>query len=641
MQKSGLTSQTQASHNQALQTSISKIPIPRISISQALISGSSASEVLSTEVSSTQNPNPILEVLTDTELREGFFSPTGLLFVACIGGLIWGAWSSGGLFGQGNRQKLARARWAGNKEKGAARNLACSQMEGRKHNRVALFVSRCKVEKPLKVGDKYLIQIPKSKDRLYFPDVQRGVIVCGAPGSGKTYSLINPLLRSAINQGFPIILYDLKYFQLKSGTASAQGQSAKLAGYAIEWGYEVKVVAPGFGESCAVNLLDFLKDETDGAMARQIAIVLNKNMNLGGDKSTNPFFTNARDLLTQAIFQLAKATRYPDLLMCFAILSLDNLIVRLQNADLNPWTRAAFSQFLSVSHSPETAANIVGTTLGLFTRFIIPELLSTFCGTTNLSFDLKERQLVIFATDDEKRDVVSPLIASVLHLLATHNLATPRSTPLILALDELPTIYLPSLPSWLNQKRENGLVAILGLQNLSQLEETYGKETAETIFTGCVTKAFFNAGSSTAAKKYSDYLGDEEVCNTKKNKKRDAKGGRNTDTSDEFNRRPMFEVAQFNTLPEGKAVIISPGFRSGQEATLPLLAKIKLSPKVEDELEAESIAAWYKYQQKLSEQSQIKAITEVDLNLRTQEAERLFPLLTKEEIQAKKRFTEI
>jgi type IV secretory pathway TraG/TraD family ATPase VirD4 len=635
MKKFGLTSQTQAS-----QTSISKFSISQTSISRLSISKVSTS---TTQVSNTPHPNSVLEVLTDSGLVDAFLSPLGATLLICIGGLVWANLSNGGLFGKGNRQKLARARWAGNKEKNTARQTACEQMEARKHNRVALYVSRSKVEKPLKVGDKYLIQIPKSRDRLYFPDAQRGVIVCGAPGSGKTYSLINPLLRSAIDQGFPIVLYDLKYSQVKSATAKAQGQTAKLAGYAIARGYKVTVLAPGFKESCTANLLDFLTGETDSAMARQIAIALNKNLKLSsGDSDSSGFFSNAGDLITQAIFQIAKGTRYPDILMCFAILSLDNLSVRLQNADLNLWTKAAFSQFLSVAQSPETAASIIGTALGLFTRFIIPELLPAFCRTTTLPLDLKERQLVIFATDDEKRDVVSPLIASVLHLLSTRNLAKPRTTPLILALDELPTIYLPSLPSWLNQKRENGLVSILGLQNLSQLEETYGKEQCETIFTGCVTKAFFNAGSSVAAQRYSDYLGEEEIQNTKRSRSSGGKSGASTSTSVESSKRPLFEVSQFNTLPEGKAVIISPGFRSGQEATLPLLEKIKLSQKVEDELEAESIAVWYKYQQKLVEQSQIKPITEADLELRRKEAERLFPLQTREQIEtARKKVSEI
>ncbi len=598
------------------------------------------SSSVSQESSVNPNTNPVTQLLANSGLTGILFSPLGLILLICIGGLIWAASSSG--TGKGNKHKLARARWAGEREKKQARKDACSQMEKRKHNEVSLFISSTKVDIPIKIGSKYLIKIPASKSRLYFPDVQRGVLVCGATGSGKTFSMINPMLRSAIDQGFAIVLYDLKYSQLKSGTAKdTLGQSAKLAGYALERDYKVSVLAPGFKESCVANPLDFMESETDSAMARQLAIALNKNLKLSsGDSDSSGFFSNAGDLLTQGIFQLAKGTCYPDILMCFAILSLDNLITRLQNADLNLWTRASFSQFLSVAQSPETAASIIGTALGLFTRFIIPELLSAFCDTTSLPLDLKERQLVIFATDDEKRDVVSPLVASVLHLLVTRNLAKQRSTPLVLSLDELPTIYLPSLADWLNQKRENGLCAILGLQNLSQLEEAYGEKTAETIFTGCVTKAFFNAGSGDAAEKYSQYLGTEEVCNKRRSRTTsNGKGGASINTSSENGTRPLFEVAQFNTLPEGRAVIISPGFKSRQEAALPLLEKIKLSPKVEDELKARSVSLWYKYQQKLSKQSQVKQISERDLELRREEAARLFPLQTKNQIEVSHKMT--
>ncbi|WP_265276874.1 hypothetical protein [Nostoc sp. KVJ3] len=46
---------------------------------------------------------------------------------------------------------------------------------------------------------------------------------------------------------------------------------------------------------------------------------------------------------------------------------------------------------------------------------------------------------------------------------------------LVLGIDELPTLYLPALVDWLNQNREDGLVSILGLQNLSMLIESMVK----------------------------------------------------------------------------------------------------------------------------------------------------------------------
>jgi hypothetical protein len=54
-----------------------------------------------------------------------------------------------------------------------------------------------------------------------------------------------------------------------------------------------------------------------------------------------------------------------------------------------------------------------------------------------------------FAIDREQRDVVGPPLATVLHRVITHNVAKRRQEPLIVAIDELPTLYLPTLAEWL------------------------------------------------------------------------------------------------------------------------------------------------------------------------------------------------
>ena len=120
---------------------------------------------------------------------------SGLGLLACIAVLV--------IFAQlGNLSKkprLASGYWGGNKEIAIARRKAMKQIAGRKRNSVALYIG---VKNP-----KY--KVPDSK-RLFLPDVQRGTAVVGAPGSGKTFSVIDPMLRSAVELGYPIILYDFK-----------------------------------------------------------------------------------------------------------------------------------------------------------------------------------------------------------------------------------------------------------------------------------------------------------------------------------------------------------------------------------------------------------------------------------------------
>ncbi|BAY66756.1 hypothetical protein NIES22_69000 (plasmid) [Calothrix brevissima NIES-22] len=565
--------------------------------------------------------------LVPQNFYNAFFSPMGLALLVGIGALMLAK----AMEGRGASNKLARARWAGAREKTAARKLACKQITERRHNRVALYIGTPVGTKSQVVDNKRITNIPEDKSRLYLPDVQRGILVCGGAGSGKTFSMINPLVRSAIDQGLPIILYDFKYAHQESATSAAKGQAAKLAGYAAMHGYEVSILAPGFPESCVANPLDFLRSETDAEMARQLAIVLNRNFKLssGGDVSDGGFFVNAGDQLAQAIFMLARGTDFPDIMMCHAILSLPKLIDRIQQASLNPWVKVAFDQFLSVAGSPETAASIVGTTSGLFTRFMTPSTLSGFCGQTNIPLDLKGRKMVVFGMDKEKRDVISPLLVSILHLLCSRNLAGKRTEPLLLALDELPTLYLPALVDWLNQNREDGLICLLGLQNLSQLERAYSKETTNAIFGGCATKAFFNPQDDVAAERFSNFLGDEQIKHRERSRSSGGKGGASTSISEQNSTRNLFEVNQFNTLPEGRAVIVSPGFRSGQNVSIPLLEQIRI-PASDMNLESKSIEKWYELQQKFISQSTLLIPSAKELERRNLAAERLLPLVEKQ-----------
>lgn len=239
---------------------------------------------------------------------------------------------------------------------------------------------------------------------------------------------------------------------------------------------------------------------------------MNKNFKLMAADKEDPFFGPAGDQLAEAVFMSAKSSQYPDIMMCQAILSLEDLIGRIQAAkDLNPWIRASYGQLLSVGKSERTVASIVATANIIFSRFMKQGVLGAFCGETTLPLDLKGKQLLVIGMDRQRRDVVGPLVATVLHMIVNRNVTQPRKDPLVLVLDEVPTLYLPALVQWLNENREDGLVTILGFQNLVQMEKAYGKELARAILGGCATKAIFNPQELDSAKMFSEFLGDKEI----------------------------------------------------------------------------------------------------------------------------------
>ncbi|WGV29076.1 type IV secretory system conjugative DNA transfer family protein [Halotia branconii] len=531
------------------------------------------------------------------------FTPNGLAVVSMLAAYIL----MRVFFGDGsNKKKIATSYWGGAKETATAKKKALKQIKAPRCDGAALYIGKHKFQGTKKEKG--------AGTTFYIPDVQRGTAAIGTTGSGKTFSAINPAIYSAIDQGFPIVAYDFKY-----------PSQAKIAAYAKSQGYDVHIFAPGFPESEVCNPLDFLRDSSDAETARQIATVINKNFRILSNSSEDGFFAPSGDQLTQAILMLTKEFgERADVMTSAAILGSEQMVQRLMAANLNPWIKIAFGQLFSSAASEKTVAGIVSTASIMFTRFMAKNTIGCFIGKTTLPLEIKGKQMIIFGLDRERRDAVSPLLTSILHMTIARNIAKKRSDPLIVALDELPSIYLPDLFKWLNESRSEGFCGILGWQNMGQLEKNYGKEVAKTILGACGTKFIFNPGENESAQLFSSFLGDEEI--KYKHKSRSTGGGKtNTTTSDQEKTKKLLESAQFLKLPVGKCVFINPAYSNKNEGSVPLLKSIKI-PKAILDIEEYNQQQWTKFVSLLARKSTQKFPTQHDLDIRIADINNRFPI---------------
>lgn len=576
---------------------------------------------------------------TGNQLTDLLTSQTGLVLCSCLVAAVVLQLVGG----SSKKGKIATSFWGGFREKAIAAKKAKKQMSKVTRNNVALYVGmpmdvRERLEqswrkhKLLKgsappTWQRQINRVLRPSPTLYIPDAQRGIAAIGAAGSGKTFSVIDPLIRSALDQGFPMCLYDFKAF----------AQTSRAAAYAIKRGYQVRVFAPGFEESDVCNPLDLLADEEDALMARQMSEVLGRNFDKGGGDSGDKFFTDAGDQLVEAIFLLTKAIKtltgtdeYCDIMMAQAILSLENLPARIRGAQskLNPWTTRAFSQLLSVADSERTVASIVATASKVFQRFLKRDLVGSFCGNTTLPLDLDGKQLIIFGLDRNKRDVVAPLLATILHMIVMRNVSRtiPRKDPLVVALDELPTLYLPQLVNWLNENREDGFVGILGYQNIVQLEKAYGRELSRAILGGCATKFIFNPQDPDSSKLFADYLGEMEV-QFKSQSRSTGKGGGSKSFNEQHQKRHLLEPAQFSKMQTGRCVLINPAYTRGNEGYVPLFLRVPVPQADIDEMNW-SVDKWDLIRRRLraGKKQLSNEVRRQQLDERLALAEKLFPI---------------
>jgi type IV secretion system protein VirD4 len=473
-------------------------------------------------------------------------------------GLLW----IGATVFSPKKGKISTGRFGGRAEKWTAQWTARQQRDRRKPNQVSL-----------KAGT------------LDIPEAQQGVAVCGAPNSGKTYSIIDPLIRDALRQGFPIVVYDYKGSQIEAHAA-----------YASALGYEVHVFAPGFPYTGVCNPLDFVRDACDSLMAGQLAEVIYKNTRRGSNASENDFFSNAGQKLVEAVMLLSKITLNPDLLMAKKILNLPNLPTRIRKAaekedsEIPVWTLESFSQLLSSEEAEKQVAGIVATAQRTFDRFIGKDLIASFIGKTTIPLDMVGKRILFLQVDTQKRDIVAPLIAAILHLIIARNFSQPRTEPLVVSLDELPTLHLDDLPKWINEFRSYGFCPILGYQNFAQLQYTYGRELSRAIFAACGTKIFFNPRDEETASLVSRYLGEKEVrLNTRS---RNYGSQRSSSLNEQYQKVPVLSVDEVLKLDQGQCVFINPAYKGGGEASVPLKLKLKV-PQSEIKIQSRSEQLWH------------------------------------------------
>ena len=499
-----------------------------------------------------------------------FMNPEGLSML----GILLGLAVFSKIVGSG-KGKVTSGRLCGTAEKMAATGLAMKQMKDKKRQPVTLWSGKPTYwfNGQWRGLSARLQTLLGASPTVWFPNAERGTLVIGAPGSGKTFSVIDRMVESAFQQGFPVIIYDKK------------GEQMKLhAPLAVRYGYDVQVFAPGEAYSGVINPLDFMRDAQDAVMATEIGQVIARNASPGESKG-NEFFEKAGELMAKGLVQLAKSIPYPDLAMVYAIIQLPNLVDRIYHAVHRPdnhplkmdrWIASSFSQLLSSKDAEKTVAGIKATAEATYSSFIQKDLLRAFIGRSTIPVVLEGKKCIIFKLDDQRRAVVGPLLAAAIHLCVVSNLSRVRSDPFVYCLDEFPSLKFDRMDQWANEYRSAGGVPIVGIQSLNQLYNLYGDKKGAAIASALSTHILFNPGDLETAEKYSKRYGEVEVL-IKSRSTGSSMGqqtSRSVNWSEQLQKKPLISADEILRFPQGKCVITSPAYGTGTEALFPYPLKI-------------------------------------------------------------------
>lgn len=392
--------------------------------------------------------------------------------------------------------------------------------------------------------NKYSVNIPmryyyKGKFRkgwLNIVNPFRGTWVVGTPGSGKTFSIIEPFIRQHSAKGFSMVVYDYKfptlatklYYHYKLNQKQGklpQGCKFNIVNFVdVEYSKRVNPIQLKYINSLAAasetaeTLLESLqkgKKEGGGGsdqffqtsavnfLAACIYFFCNwekepydKDGNmLTAEKNQDPqtkrmiptgrvFDANGNDV--EPAYWLGRYSDMPHILSflnesyqtIFEVLETDNEVAPLLGPFQTAMKNKAFEQL----------EGMIGTLRVYTSRLATKESYWVFHKDGD-DFDLKvsdpnNPSYLVIANDPEMESIIGALNALILNRLITRvNSGLGKNVPVSIIVDELPTLYFHKIDRLIGTARSNKVSVALGFQELPQLEADYGKVGMQKIIT--------------------------------------------------------------------------------------------------------------------------------------------------------------
>lgn len=340
------------------------------------------------------------------------------------------------------------------------------------------------------IKNEYLFNVPiqfyyKKKVREGWMNINpfRGCMVLGVPGSGKSESIIIPFIKQFLARGFSMLVYDFKYPTLASLTYYHYLKNHQNGGALKNHKFHV-INLDDIEYSQRINPLDtrYIKSLADaGETAEAIVSALKKGDRPSGNEQ---FFTqSAINFLSASIYFLAKYKngKYSSLphLLAFTSLPYDKLFAHLFTM---PELQSLVAPFASAhkNKAHEQLEGQIGSVRINISRLATKE---TFWVFGKNDFDLKisnPPSVLVLANSPDSQNINSAFFASIL-LRIIRLVNSPGNSPCTIVVDEQPTLYLHKLDNLIATARSNKVAVMLGLQDLAQLQQQQGKETANTI----------------------------------------------------------------------------------------------------------------------------------------------------------------
>lgn len=446
------------------------------------------------------------------------------------------------------------------------------------------LLSKAKVRfiDPIGMSAKAEAQAPQREDfvlnrTVTIPNPFAGVFVSGGAGSGKSKSIIEPIIYDAGRKNFTGVVYDFKFPELARHVESAYQNS------------HVRRFYVNFTDLSTTNRINPIAPEImrNASFAREFASSVLQNINPQSISKPDFWSDNTQALLSAIFWYLREEKPHlctlPHAISLVTQPNLEGLMKLLQSnhqsADMvapiaTAMQSGAGNQLAGVVSSLQVALNKINT----------PEMYFVTGGGNDFSLNLNDPSnpaILTIGNDPVLATTYAPVIGLMLTAISKQLNQQGRDKSMIL-IDEFPTVFVPNIETIPATARSNKVATVLACQDITQVVDKYGKDKADTILSNLGNQFYGRTTNPQTAQRVSQIFGKADKL-MKSDSSNYARGilGKNeqgTGESYSYQERDLVKQQEVATLETGSFyAILSEGQTRMGKTSIPLNGSFKQS----------------------------------------------------------------
>lgn len=377
----------------------------------------------------------------------------------------------------------------------------------------------------------------------------RAAMVLGTPGSGKSYSVFNPIIEQGIKKGYTMFCYDYKYPTLTKIVMNTLEENQEV--FRKKYGREAKFCVINFNDprnSMRCNPIHprYIHDTAD---CTEIADIIMRNINPQSIEREDFFSMSAKVYIAGliAFLWLYKGGRYCAFPYLIELMGCDykdvfNIIEQYDEVKImmKPFQNALKDKAMEQLQGQLASAQIP------LLKFASPALYWVLSGD-DFPLDLNNPdhpEVICIGNDPDRQTIYGTTLALFTSRMFREINKEGKLKSLVL-FDELPTVYLKGLDNLIATARSNRVAIMLGAQDESQLIRDYTDKEAKVIF-------------NTIGNKFSGQVNGETARNSAASFGREFRqqqsqttGGENDTVNTSYHQQDILTQTRIETLPQG------------------------------------------------------------------------------------------